>query len=451
MSPQAPMPSAEEPHNYQQGEPPNKLASIPPGPGLPEKFYNAAGTLALTAQQIEILIADIDNGMIEIRPDGLIYVPEMKYRERLNAAFKPGGWALVPIDNPTMIGTQMSHTWALFVNGKFAGQARGGQAYFGGKGMTYDDAAESCKSNALVRCCKDLTMFSKCWDRAFVSQWLPEWAEELEVWIPKDGTWKTLWKRKDRPLPPPHTTWRPKKQATQLAHGQKAGTQQAPARTITVDPIQPPPRAPQGALQAPGRNLTEELQAYAENIGGQEPETVPANQVTYTQPQQRERTLPVPPREPPNQQQHENYRLDPEAPRRPPTTRPNPPPYQPPAEPAPTLTPEQMKIKETMAFGKITAIQSRATPNKPTVYGMSVDKNWHTTKDKAVYDKARELKAKDCLVRIVFHLQPFDGGVFRLIDSLECILDPTEKKPTQDLPQPPAADDSRMADGAEMF
>ena len=43
----------------------------------------------------EILLKPIDPKDVEIKPDGIIYLPEIKYRRILNQAFGPGGWALL--------------------------------------------------------------------------------------------------------------------------------------------------------------------------------------------------------------------------------------------------------------------------------------------------------------------------------------------------------------------
>jgi len=37
--------------------------------------------------------------------------------------------------------------------------------------MTYATALEAAKSNALMRCCKDLGIASELWDPSFVAQW----------------------------------------------------------------------------------------------------------------------------------------------------------------------------------------------------------------------------------------------------------------------------------------
>ena len=44
----------------------------------------------------EILMRPIPDADIEIKPDGHLYLPEIKYRRILNLAFGPGGWALQP-------------------------------------------------------------------------------------------------------------------------------------------------------------------------------------------------------------------------------------------------------------------------------------------------------------------------------------------------------------------
>jgi hypothetical protein len=43
-----------------------------------------------------VLAAQINNDDVEVKPDGLLYLPEIKYRRILNKAFGPGGWGLVP-------------------------------------------------------------------------------------------------------------------------------------------------------------------------------------------------------------------------------------------------------------------------------------------------------------------------------------------------------------------
>lgn len=53
--------------------------------------------------------------------------------------------------------------------GQFVAEATGEQMLR--QGMTRVTAEESAKSNALMRCCKDLGIASELWDPTFINQW----------------------------------------------------------------------------------------------------------------------------------------------------------------------------------------------------------------------------------------------------------------------------------------
>lgn len=93
--------------------------------------------------------------------DGLIYLPEIKYRRILNRAFGPGGWGLAPRGEHTISPKNISREYALICSGRFVSQARGEQDFFDVSGLP--TASEGCKSNALMRCCKDLGIASELW------------------------------------------------------------------------------------------------------------------------------------------------------------------------------------------------------------------------------------------------------------------------------------------------
>jgi Mitochondrial genome maintenance MGM101 len=57
--------------------------------------------------------------------------------------------------------------------------ARGEQDYFSPEGIP--TAAEGCKSNALMRCCKDLGVASELWDPRFIRKFKAE--RTREVWV----------------------------------------------------------------------------------------------------------------------------------------------------------------------------------------------------------------------------------------------------------------------------
>lgn len=57
--------------------------------------------------------------------------------------------------------------------------ARGEQQYFDPDGIP--TATEGCKSNALMRCCKDLGIASELWDPRFIRTFNKEMTKE--IWV----------------------------------------------------------------------------------------------------------------------------------------------------------------------------------------------------------------------------------------------------------------------------
>jgi hypothetical protein len=64
--------------------------------------------------------------------------------------------------------------------------ARGEQAYFDPEGIP--TATEGCKSNALMRCCKDIGIASELWDPRFIRKFITE--NTKEVWVEHIATKK---------------------------------------------------------------------------------------------------------------------------------------------------------------------------------------------------------------------------------------------------------------------
>jgi hypothetical protein len=90
-----------------------------------------------------------------------LYLPEILYRRILNQAFGPGGWGMVPRGEMTVTKNMVSREWALLAAGRLVAVARGEQTFFDPSGVP--TASEGCKSNALMRCCKDLGIASELW------------------------------------------------------------------------------------------------------------------------------------------------------------------------------------------------------------------------------------------------------------------------------------------------
>jgi hypothetical protein len=81
-------------------------------------------------------------------------------------------------------------------------QARGEQQFFDQGGIA--TAAEAAKSNALVRCCKDLGVASELWDPVFIAEFKAKYA--LHVWVTdlSKKTKRKVWKKRGRTLEYPY-------------------------------------------------------------------------------------------------------------------------------------------------------------------------------------------------------------------------------------------------------
>ncbi|KAF3026536.1 hypothetical protein E8E14_013794 [Neopestalotiopsis sp. 37M] len=146
--------------------------------------FHGLGTANFGPEVATVLQEPLDADDIEVKPDGILYLPEIKYRRVLNAAFGPGGWGLAPRGD--------LHVQDRLV---FIGQARGEMQYFNEDGIS--TAAEGCKSNALMRCCKDLGIASELWDPRFIRKFMKSHAQQ--VWVEHVATKKKkqIWLRKD--------------------------------------------------------------------------------------------------------------------------------------------------------------------------------------------------------------------------------------------------------------
>lgn len=74
---------------------------------------------AFSKEAIDILLAPLDEGDVEIKPDGIVYLPEIKYRRILNKAFGPGAWGLVPRGESIVTSKAVTREYALVVHGRY--------------------------------------------------------------------------------------------------------------------------------------------------------------------------------------------------------------------------------------------------------------------------------------------------------------------------------------------
>ncbi|KAF8592668.1 mitochondrial genome maintenance MGM101 [Ramaria rubella] len=159
------------------------------------KSYYGLSVQPFTKETAEILEKPIDPQDIEMKPDGLIYLPEIKYRRILNKAFGPGGWGLAPRSETNVGPKVVSREYALVCLGRLVAIARGEQEYFDPSGIP--TATEACKSNALMRCCKDLGIASELWDPRFIREFKTKYCQEVFVEHLPTKKKKKLWRRKE--------------------------------------------------------------------------------------------------------------------------------------------------------------------------------------------------------------------------------------------------------------
>ncbi|KAI0691381.1 mitochondrial genome maintenance MGM101-domain-containing protein [Cytidiella melzeri] len=159
------------------------------------RSYQGLGAQPFPKESIDVLMAPIDPLDIEVKPEGLIYLPEIKYRRVLNKAFGPGGWGLAPRSETNVGPKIVSREYALICLGRLVAVARGEQEYFDPSGIA--TAVEASKSNALMRCCKDLGVASELWDPRFIREFKAKHCVEVFAEHATTKKKKKLWRRKD--------------------------------------------------------------------------------------------------------------------------------------------------------------------------------------------------------------------------------------------------------------
>ncbi|KAL2162286.1 hypothetical protein VTH06DRAFT_7199 [Thermothelomyces fergusii] len=169
--------------------------------------FHGLSTTPFSPETAAILMQPLDPIDIEIKPDGIIYLPEIKYRRILNKAFGPGGWGLAPRGELTVADKVVTREYALVVHGRFIAQARGECQFFSEE--TIATAGEGCKSNALLRCCKDLGIASELWDPRFIREFKKTYCHEIWVEHVVSKKRRQVWTRKDSEPGYPYQAVRP--------------------------------------------------------------------------------------------------------------------------------------------------------------------------------------------------------------------------------------------------
>ena len=130
-----------------------------------------------------ILAEPLNPHDVEIKPDGIVFLPGVAYRRILTRAFGAGGWAIAPRsparymkDNNIVV-----YHGALFCLGRFVAEAVGECFYRDNNpNMSYASCVEGAKTDALGRCCKDLGIGTEMWDANWREQWKTKYATSYE-------------------------------------------------------------------------------------------------------------------------------------------------------------------------------------------------------------------------------------------------------------------------------
>ncbi|KAK2734660.1 hypothetical protein FQN57_001605 [Myotisia sp. PD_48] len=171
------------------------------------RSYHGLSAEPFSKEAAAILLQPLDHEDVEIKPDGIVYLPEIKYRRILNKAFGPGGWGLVPRSESIVTTKTVTREYALVAHGRLVSIARGEQDYFSPDGIP--TATEGCKSNAMMRCCKDLGVASELWDPRWIRTFKAAHGREVfvehavnkrksKIWIRKDDEVRYPWKQAGR-------------------------------------------------------------------------------------------------------------------------------------------------------------------------------------------------------------------------------------------------------------
>jgi len=160
-------------------------------------MLNLAGSIEFTEEQREILFSAIKDEDVEIRPDGQVYLPWVFYVQKLKEAFKGKSSLMPATPMPAFQNNLMLWGFYLVIDGKPYAYAVGQQEYHANNPtMTYGDAIEGAKSNALMRLCKDIGIGLELWKPEFIKGWKAKYAYQYETWDNNKGRKVLRWAKK---------------------------------------------------------------------------------------------------------------------------------------------------------------------------------------------------------------------------------------------------------------
>ena len=84
------------------------------------RSFHGLSTQAFSPEAAKALLAPLEPDDVEVKPDGILYLPEIKYRRILNQAFGPGGWGLAPRGETIVTAKAVTREYALVALGRYA-------------------------------------------------------------------------------------------------------------------------------------------------------------------------------------------------------------------------------------------------------------------------------------------------------------------------------------------
>lgn len=157
-----------------------------------------------SAEQIKFLTAPIDEIMIEVKPDGVVYCPADIIRLRLNQALGFAQWAVYTGQHSVLQGKygddEVQLPGELWIFGKFVSSAVG--EYSGKGSMSFTNKIESARSDLLTKLVKNLSIAGELWNKGFRENWLKKYCQQVLCYTGKEENGKKetkkFWIRNDR-------------------------------------------------------------------------------------------------------------------------------------------------------------------------------------------------------------------------------------------------------------
>lgn len=179
--------------------PATDVAAVPAAP-VPQFFrgFEGAAVEPFPDAVRKVLAEPPDPRDVEIKPDGIVFLPGVAWRRYLTRAFGAGGWSILPRSPARVMDNIVVYHGALVCLGRFVAEAVGECFYRANNpNMSYASCVEGAKTDALSRCCKDLGIATDLWDANWREEWKAKYATSYQG-KDRDGKPKTQWRLKSR-------------------------------------------------------------------------------------------------------------------------------------------------------------------------------------------------------------------------------------------------------------